>query len=208
MAMPSTRTPVATHVCARCGDGVVQSDVEACDDGNDIDTDACLDLRARTLRRWRVKPSKPAMTGMRSKAMASTIARVRCATASLGPASNAMMGMKLVAMSSRHLHGGSVRRWNRPRSVEQCDDGNDVDTDACRTNCTAARCGTALLGPRAMHDGNDPETDACKNDCTGVAAMASLGLENSVMMGCGQYRWLSRFVPTSALWRWRHSRRC
>jgi cysteine-rich repeat protein len=31
----------ATGVCAVCGDGVVQSGVEACDDGNAVDTDGC-----------------------------------------------------------------------------------------------------------------------------------------------------------------------
>ena len=33
---------LSTCVAARCGDGVVETDVEECDDGNDVETDDCL----------------------------------------------------------------------------------------------------------------------------------------------------------------------
>jgi cysteine-rich repeat protein len=33
-------------VAATCGDGVVQAGVEACDDGNAVDTDGCLSICA------------------------------------------------------------------------------------------------------------------------------------------------------------------
>ena len=53
---------------------------------------------------------------------------------------------------------------------EACDDGNDVDTDACRNDCTEPTgpfCGDGNTDAgEECDDGNDIDTDACKNDCT------------------------------------------
>ena len=61
---------------------------------------------------------------------------------------------------------------------EECDDGNNVDTDACRNDCTLARCGDGVVcsggdcrtgpggGAEVCDDGNTTETDACLNDCS------------------------------------------
>jgi cysteine-rich repeat protein len=49
-------------------------------------------------------------------------------------------------------------------SGETCDDGNDVNTDACRTNCTF--CGDGIVnGGEACDDGNAVNTDCCTNAC-------------------------------------------
>ena len=59
--------------------------------------------------------------------------------------------------------------------MEDCDDGNDDQTDACLNDCTDASCGDGF--PRvdlqegdadheACDDGNNSQTDACLNDCT------------------------------------------
>ena len=50
---------------------------------------------------------------------------------------------------------------------EDCDDGNDVDTDGCRNDCTEARCGDGVIneGVEECDDGNNDETDACTNTC-------------------------------------------
>jgi cysteine-rich repeat protein len=59
-------------------------------------------------------------------------------------------------------------------SGENCDDGNQVDDDACRNDCRAAACGDGVvrsdLGPRnsdyeVCDDGNDSDHDACTNSC-------------------------------------------
>lgn len=54
---------------------------------------------------------------------------------------------------------------------EECDDGNDSNTDACLNNCTVAACGDGFVwaGIEDCDDGNAQNTDACLNDCT-VAA--------------------------------------
>jgi cysteine-rich repeat protein len=51
---------------------------------------------------------------------------------------------------------------------EECDDGNDVDTDDCTTACTIATCGDGFVweGHEACDDGNDVVTDDCPVDCT------------------------------------------
>ncbi len=60
-------------------------------------------------------------------------------------------------------------------SGEDCDDGNDDDTDACTNQCLEARCGDGFLrtdlspgepGYEACDDGNQNDReDACRNIC-------------------------------------------
>ena len=46
-----TTTPASRTASATCGDGFLHEGVEACDDGNDLDTDARLDGCGRSPRR-------------------------------------------------------------------------------------------------------------------------------------------------------------
>jgi cysteine-rich repeat protein len=50
---------------------------------------------------------------------------------------------------------------------EECDDGNSVETDSCRNDCTVARCGDGVVhqGVEECDDGNAIQTDACLNNC-------------------------------------------
>ena len=50
--------------------------------------------------------------------------------------------------------------------TEQCDDGNQTNTDACTNACRNARCGDGFLqGTEQCDDGNTINTDACTNQC-------------------------------------------
>jgi cysteine-rich repeat protein len=51
--------------------------------------------------------------------------------------------------------------------VEECDDGNAVETDACRGTCVAAKCGDGVIqdGAEACDDGNQVDNDDCSNSC-------------------------------------------
>ena len=50
--------------------------------------------------------------------------------------------------------------------AEQCDDGNQDDSDACTVACLAAACGDGILQPpEACDDGNQVDADACSNAC-------------------------------------------
>lgn len=49
---------------------------------------------------------------------------------------------------------------------EACDDGNLVDGDGCRSDCTVERCGDQRIDRvEGCDDGNSVDTDACRNNC-------------------------------------------
>ncbi|MGB1017322.1 MAG: hypothetical protein ACPG4T_24505, partial [Nannocystaceae bacterium] len=50
---------------------------------------------------------------------------------------------------------------------EACDDANDLDSDACTSECTIAACGDGYVydGQEACDDGNDDDADACLSNC-------------------------------------------
>jgi cysteine-rich repeat protein len=51
--------------------------------------------------------------------------------------------------------------------LEICDDGNDIDTDACLTNCVLATCGDGFIqaGLETCDDGNAVGGDGCSSEC-------------------------------------------
>ena len=50
---------------------------------------------------------------------------------------------------------------------ETCDDGNTDDLDACGNDCLPNICGDGVVNNgEVCDDGNDIDTDACRNDCT------------------------------------------
>ncbi len=66
---------------------------------------------------------------------------------------------------------------------EECDDGNDIDTDACLNSCLVARCGDGSVhaGVEDCDDGNSSDGDACKNDCKANVcgdAIVNVGVED------------------------------
>lgn len=52
--------------------------------------------------------------------------------------------------------------------IEECDDGNLSDSDACLSSCVVASCGEGYVytGVEDCDDGNLSNTDACLNNCT------------------------------------------
>jgi cysteine-rich repeat protein len=53
------------------------------------------------------------------------------------------------------------------QGVEDCEDGNQVNTDACTNTCQAAECGDGVLwqGMETCDDGNFSNADACPGSC-------------------------------------------
>lgn len=50
--------------------------------------------------------------------------------------------------------------------AEECDDGNDLDSDGCDSNCTTSTCGNGIVGgTEECDDGNTINEDACTNAC-------------------------------------------
>ena len=87
-------------------------------------------------------------------------------------------GTPMIVRRPRHAH---TRRTASGRGAllsdvvmasydgEECDDGNQVDTDQCTTECRPARCRDglvqAVLGEEC-DDGNLSDTDACISNCS------------------------------------------
>ncbi|MCB9738270.1 MAG: DUF4215 domain-containing protein [Deltaproteobacteria bacterium] len=55
---------------------------------------------------------------------------------------------------------------------EECDDGNNVDTDACTNACTKAVCGDKIVqtGVEECDDGNTKSDDGCSSTCKSEVA--------------------------------------
>ena len=69
-------------------------------------------------------------------------------------------------------------------NVEPCDDGNEVDTDACTNACEKAVCGDGIVqaGVEECDDGNAVDTDACLVTC--VSAKCGDGIVQEGIEGC------------------------
>jgi cysteine-rich repeat protein len=118
-----------------CGNGVVEGD-EACDDANQIETDACLnDCTAASCGDGLIQEGVEVCDDGNTD---NTDACAECADAVCGDG---------------HVQTG----------VEACDDGNTDDTDACLTTCVAASCGDGLVqvGVEDCDDANMDNNDDC-----------------------------------------------
>jgi len=162
---------------------VVQVGVEACDDGNEVDTDACRNLceSARCGDGVVQEGVEACDDGNQTDTDGCTNA---CAEARCGDSlvqdgvetcddGNEVDGDACTNACADAVCGDGIVRVG----VEACDDGNEVDTDACRDSCVVARCGDGVTqaGVEACDDGNNNNDDACRNDC-------SLGIGNYLGM--------------------------
>jgi cysteine-rich repeat protein len=127
---------------ALCGDGVVTLPGEACDDGNGLNTDACLVscVEASCGDGFVFASVEGCDDGNASDTDGCP---TTCEPATCGD--------------------GFVFA-----SVEGCDDGNGTDTDACPTTCEPAACGDGFLqaGVEQCDDGNTQDGDNCSSACT------------------------------------------
>jgi cysteine-rich repeat protein len=56
---------------------------------------------------------------------------------------------------------------NVVNSGEACDDGNEINNDSCRNDCTLPDCGDGIVDAgEECDDGNTNNNDGCRNDCT------------------------------------------
>lgn len=123
----------------RCGDSMMNGP-EQCDDGNGVDTDACLNnCMGATCGDGVIRAgAEDCDDGNTTDTDGCT---AQCHVATCGD--------------------GIVRA-----GMEACDDGNTVDTDGCH-GCIVATCGDGIVraGVEGCDDGNTVETDACNNQC-------------------------------------------
>ncbi|MEM1414465.1 MAG: DUF4215 domain-containing protein [Myxococcota bacterium] len=126
-----------------CGDGVLQAaEGEACDDGNDVDTDACTSFCLEA-----VCGDGFAWAGTEACDDGNGVDTDECTNA----CTLAQCGDGILALD------------------EACDDGegnSDTAADACRTSCEPAGCGDGVVDTdEGCDDGNDVDDDACSNAC-------------------------------------------
>ena len=115
-------------LCTFCGDGVVQTG-EQCDDGNDIDTDSCNNL---------CLPVNMACANAQNE----TCNPPGLFTPSGFTNMRECRDSQDTSLLCTFCGDGEVQ------TGEECDDGNDVDTDTCNNMCQAApTCGDGMLDP-------------------------------------------------------------
>jgi len=179
-----------TCAAAQCGDGVIQSGVDQCDDGNVVNTDGCLNtcVTARCgdgVLRAGLETCDDGNTN-NTDACLNTCVPARC-------------GDGVVQAGSEQCDDGNTSNTdgclNTCRTAycgdsfvragaEQCDDGNLANTDDCLDTCLVAACGDGFLrtGVEACDDANQSNTDACLNTC--VAARCGDGVLQAGVEGC------------------------
>jgi MYXO-CTERM domain-containing protein len=99
-----------TCLTASCGDGFVRTGAEACDDGNDLDTDACL-------------------ASCRNASCGDGF--VQAGVEECDDANGEQTDACLVSCAAATCGDGFVQD-----GVEECDDGNDMAGDGCAPGCT------------------------------------------------------------------------
>ncbi|MEZ4454630.1 MAG: DUF4215 domain-containing protein [Nannocystaceae bacterium] len=149
---------VGVDVPSCCGDGKVLMGLEACDDGNDVDTDDCLSgcVLASCGDGFLHDGVEECDDG---NDVDTDDCPTTCATATCGD--------------------GFVQD-----GVEACDDGNADDTDACVSGCVAAACGDGFVqaGVEECDDGNTEDGDGCTANCV-VEGMMTTGTDTDTDTG-------------------------
>jgi len=155
--------------CINCGDGKVDPG-EACDDGNNDDTDACVRCNPAACGDAAVQAgqelcddgpqnsdewSATKHCAADCQAFAPYCGDGTCQADVEDAGSCAQDGCQAVC-------GNGIQE-----DTEACDDGNQDDSDACLGTCEAASCGDGLVraGVEDCDDANSENTDACLNTC-------------------------------------------
>ena len=150
-------------VCgAVCGDGVLVDGAEECDDGNDVDNDACVGCKTA------VCGDDVTQDGVEQCDDGNNIAEDACVGCTL-----AICGDGIV--------------W---AGEEECDDGDDDSADAC-ADCLTVACGDGRLNPATelCDDGNREPNDGCNAGCEPGAEQLASGLgSHTCVLGSGALR--------------------
>jgi cysteine-rich repeat protein len=123
---------------AVCGNGVLEAG-EACDDGNDDNTDTCLD----------------------------DCELASCGDGYVGPGEGCDDGNEIDDDDCTNECSLASCGDGQLQPPEDCDDGNDVDTDMCLSTCVQPSCGDGhtWVGVEDCDDANPDDHDGCLNAC-------------------------------------------
>ena len=142
--------PAVGEVEGRCGDGVVGAG-EACDDGNEVNEDACTN---------RCEAARCGDSFTRTDRRAGEPGFEACDDGNINDR-DACTNACVAATCGDGIWRRDLLLQDEP-GFERCDDGNDDDDDACTSLCAPPRCGDGLLRDgEACDDGNAVDTDSC-----------------------------------------------
>ena len=160
--------------------------MEACDDGNEINTDDCIACKDAYCGDGFVQEGVETCDDANED---NTDDCVACQTAYCGDGfvqegveacddGNEDTTDDCIACKDAFCGDGFVQA-----GVEQCDDTNEDNSDDC-VACATAYCGDGFVhtGVEACDDGNDDNTDACVEDC--VAAFCGDGFVRAGIEQC------------------------
>jgi len=140
---------------ASCGDGLLWSGVEGCDDGNRTGGDGCsAACLIESCGNGILDPGEVCDEGTANRDDAPCLPTCR---------DNRCGDGRMCSGEGCGVRLGTV--------LEQCDDGNDANGDACVTGCRTAVCGDGYIrdGVETCDDGNRDRFDGC-GDCVPAAS--------------------------------------
>ncbi|WP_434417101.1 DUF4215 domain-containing protein [Nannocystis pusilla] len=170
----------------RCGDGQVHMGVEECDDGNLVDNDGCTNAcTSPSCGDGIVNAGDECDMGNNVDTWCRPDCTLDdmcmdCPTCGNGVQDPGETCDEEIGEASDHHECTSSCAENvcgdglvlsdplhDDSKFEECDDANDVDTDACTGGCLRAFCGDGFVwdGVEECDDGNDVDTDDCANNC-------------------------------------------
>jgi cysteine-rich repeat protein len=167
-------TTTATGGEAVCGDGVVEGG-EACDDGNQDETDACLSSCVAAscgdaIVQVGVEDCDDGNQDETDVCLNTCVA-ASCGDAIVGPGEACDDGNQSNDDACTDACAVPTCGDGKPAPGEECDDGNADDTDACLSTCLTAACGDTKVqaGVEECDDGNAVDTDECTAACKAAA---------------------------------------
>jgi cysteine-rich repeat protein len=170
---------------AVCGDGLVQANVEQCDDGaNNGNNKACKANCSKNIcGDGFVGPGEACDDGNQSNDDACTNV---CKTAACGDGFKQPGEACDAGVNNNNNGGVCTLSCTLPKCGdgfvqpgETCDDKNLSNNDACLNTCQLAKCGDGIVyqGVEQCDDGNAVNNDLCSNLC--VTATCSDGVKNA-----------------------------
>ncbi|HFE45157.1 MAG TPA: DUF4215 domain-containing protein [Nannocystis exedens] len=165
-------TDACTSLCVKavCGDGYVQEGVEACDDGNDDDADACTNACVMaTCGDGIVQEGEECDDGNDddSDACTSLCAFAVCGDGIVqeGEECDDLGESEMCNDDCTPAACGDMKV--NMSAGEECDDGNDDDTDMCTGGCLLPVCGDGFVQEgEECDDGNMDSGVGCSAECT------------------------------------------
>ena len=159
-------------VAAACGDGYVQEGIEGCDDGNDVDDDACSNTCASASCGDGVVQAGEGESCDDANDVDTDMCTSACQEAACGD------GFVYEGVEDCDAAGESAECNDdctpaacgdgilNQSAGEECDDGDDDDTDECTGLCTLPVCGDGFVQEgEQCDDGNLDPGDGCDDKC-------------------------------------------